>query len=180
MDMLTWPSRTRTGSHTPLFAVVPFTLLAQVALSQAPTVTRDFTIGCADCSGALQFASLQTLEISPKGEILVVDRDNPMVRLFDATGKPVWSGGRKGRGPGEYQYILRGAFRSDGGLDLVDFTGMRLTTLGPDHNVVGTQVLQAIADQAGAADAIRSIGPLRQKISDASLIATSLSASAAS
>ncbi|HUE97188.1 MAG TPA: GAF domain-containing protein [Longimicrobiaceae bacterium] len=37
----------------------------------------------------------------------------------------------------------------------------------PDH----VRLLQSLADHAGATDALRSIGPLRQKISDASLIA---------
>jgi hypothetical protein len=135
---------------TALFLLAPLLLVTAPALAQVPTVTRDFTIGCADCGGALQFSSFQTLEISGKGEILVADRDNPMLRLFDATGKPIWSGGRKGRGPGEYQHILRAAFRQDGGLDLVDFTGMRLTTLGPDRKVVSSHTLQTFPTTAGA------------------------------
>ena len=137
---------------TPLFLVAPLLLAAAPAFAQAPTVTRDFTIGCADCGGALQFSSFQTLEISTKGEILVADRDNPMLRLFDAAGKPVWSGGQKGKGPGEYQNILRAAFRGDHGLDVVDFTGRRITTIGPDRKVVSTHTLQIFPTTAGAND----------------------------
>jgi hypothetical protein len=117
--------------------------------AQAPVLSKDFTIGCADCGGALQFSSFHTLELSPKGEILVADRDAPMLRLFDATGKPVWSGGTKGRGPGEYQYILRVAFRSDGGLEIADLSGMRVTTLGPDHKVANTIPLSVFPTTAG-------------------------------
>ena len=137
---------------TPVLLVASLLLPAQRAFSQAPTVTRNFTLGCADCGGALQFSSFQTLEISSKGEILVADRDNPMLRLFDATGKPIWSGGQKGKGPGEYQHILRAAFRPDGGLDLVDFTGRRLTTLGPDRKLVSSHTLQTFSTTAGAND----------------------------
>jgi hypothetical protein len=138
--------------QTPLLFVASLLFPAELALSQAPTVTRDFTIGCADCGGALQFSSFQTLEISSKGELLVADRDNPVLRLFDAAGKPIWTGGQKGQGPGEYRHILRGAFRPDGGLDLVDFTGRRLTTLGLDRKVVSTHTLQTFPTTAGAND----------------------------
>jgi hypothetical protein len=121
------------------------TLLA----AQAPVLSKDFTIGCSDCGSALQFSSFHTLELSSKGEIVVADRDNPMIRVFDAAGKPIWSGGTKGRGPGEYQYILRVAFRPDGGLEIADLSGMRVTTLSPDHKVANTIPLSLFPTTAG-------------------------------
>jgi hypothetical protein len=135
-----------------------FALAASLALvpslgaAQAPVLTKDFTLGCADCGGALQFSNFHTVELSPKGEILVADRDNPMLRLFDGTGKPVWSGGTKGRGPGEYQYILRVAFRPDGGLDVIDLSGFRHTTLGADRKVIASSTLQSLPTTAATND----------------------------
>lgn len=52
--------------------------------------------------------------------------------------------------------------------------GLLVTAAGNEESRFGSEdvrILQTLADYAGAADALRAIGPLRQKISDASLIA---------
>ncbi len=125
------------------------TSLIGAAAAQAPTLSKDLTIGCAECGGALQFSNIQEVALTADGRLLVVDRDAPMLRFFDAAGKPSWSAGRKGAGPGEYQYVLRAAVAPTGSLEIVDMAARRLTSLGPDHLVLGTSQLHGFFTTAG-------------------------------
>jgi hypothetical protein len=111
---------------------------------------RDVTFGCESCGGASQFSGIFDVAVSARGEILVADRDAPMLRLFDAAGKAVWSGGTSGRGPGEYQLVIRSAFLPSGGLVIVDMTAQRVTELAADHSVVSTTLLPRFPTTAGA------------------------------
>jgi hypothetical protein len=52
--------------------------------------------------------------ISARGEILVTDREAPILRRFDAKGKTVWSGGRKGQGLGEFRLPIRSVLTPTG------------------------------------------------------------------
>src|SRR5687767_1173535 len=54
------------------------------AQSSPPAVTKKLTLGCESCGTAQQFGSIWDLSISPAGDILVTDRDAPMLRRFDA------------------------------------------------------------------------------------------------
>jgi hypothetical protein len=120
------------------------------ASAQAPTLRKDFTIGCAECGGTLQFSNFHEIAVSSTGEVLVADSDSPMLRAFDGTGRPTWSGGRKGRGPYEYQYVLRLSFHPSGAVDVLDMSAMRVTSLAPDKSTAGSFQLRAFATTAGA------------------------------
>ena len=127
------------------------TFLAGAAVSaQAPSVQRDLVLGCEACGGAAQFSSIFDVAVSASGDIVVADRDAPVLRRFDAAGKPAWSGGAKGRGPGEYQLVLRAAFLPNGGVVTVDMTAQRVTALAPDGRVTSTAVLPRFATTASA------------------------------
>lgn len=118
--------------------------------AQAPTVQRDLTFGCESCGGALQFSTIFGVAVSANSNILVVDRDAPVLRQFDAAGKSTWSGGTKGRGPGEYLLVIHTAFLPNGGLVVVDMTTQRITELGADHRVAGTTPLPRFPTTVGA------------------------------
>ena len=109
----------------PLFLLA----LASALRAQAPTLSPTITIGCESCGGPSQFGSIWDVSISAEGEVLVTDRDAPMLRRFDASGKPVWTGGAKGRGPGEYTLPVRAALTTSGGVVVVDMTNSRVTEL---------------------------------------------------
>jgi hypothetical protein len=130
------------------FAAIAFT--AGWSPSQSPTVQRELTLGCESCGGVVQFGSIWDVAVSARGEFLVVDRDAPMLRRFDQTGKPVWSGGNKGRGPGEYQLIVRASLLANGGIVIVDMTNQRVTELAPDMKAVGTIAVPRFPTTAGA------------------------------
>ena len=123
---------------------------AQSPALKPPVLQRDLTLGCESCSGPLQFGNIWELALSPTGEMVVVDRDAPMIREFDADGRARWQGGRKGQGPGEYLLVLRAAYADNGNLVVADMTGRRVTSLGVDRKVAKTTPLTMFATSAGA------------------------------
>lgn len=117
---------------------------APVAAQTAPTVTRKLTIGCESCGDASQFGSIYDVGVAATGDVLVSDRDVPMLRRFDPSGKLVWKGGAKGRGPGEFILPIRSVFTPSGML-VIDMTTSRLTELKPDGTVAISIPLTAMA-----------------------------------
>ena len=105
------------------------------AAAQIPRVERLVEIGCEDCGDARQFASTWDIAVTPAGDVLVVDRDAPTLRMFDKVGRPIWGRGRPGAGPGEYRFAMRAAVTPDGSVHVVDMRLRRLTRLGPDGTV---------------------------------------------
>ena len=51
-------------------------------------------------------AGVRGVAVGPRGEIAVGNRTLDDVRAFSAEGAPLWRQGRRGEGPGEYQYIV--------------------------------------------------------------------------
>jgi sugar lactone lactonase YvrE len=117
--------------------------------AQAPVVTsHEVTIGCESCGDARQFGSINDVSVSPSGEILVTDRDAPMLRLFDAKGRIVWAVGSKGKGPGEFM----GAYRAslvDKGVVVIDMTNSRVTDLDGTGKLVGSTPITGFATAVG-------------------------------
>jgi hypothetical protein len=109
-----------------LFVPVPATTTAQV-----PRVERLIEIGCEDCGDARQLSSNWDVAVTETGNVLIVDRDAPTLRMFDRTGRPLWTRGRTGAGPGEYGYAMRAAIGPGGTIHVVDMRLRRLTRLGP-------------------------------------------------
>ncbi|MEX2584179.1 MAG: GAF domain-containing protein [Gemmatimonadota bacterium] len=86
--------------------------------------------------------------------------------LRDVSGDPILPPGLVDSVPGDGLIVpVTSVGKTTGVLLAIDSLG------GDGFSAEDVQLLQALADQAGAAEAIRSIPPLRQRISDASLIA---------
>jgi hypothetical protein len=125
-----------------VIALVP-TLQAQV-----PTISRKLTIGCESCSGPEQFGSIWDVSVSASGEVLVTNKEAPMLRRFDANGKSSWTGGPKGKGPGEFELPIRGALTS-AGIVVIDMTNSRVTEIGPSGQVGAMVPLTSMATTSG-------------------------------
>jgi hypothetical protein len=119
-------------------ALAAFTLPMAAGAQQPPTLQPLLTIGCEDCGDARQLGSILDVDINSRGEVLIVDKDAPTLRVFDATGNLKWAGGRSGQGPGEYRLPIRGKLLADGSIIVVDMTLRRITLLAPDHTVKET------------------------------------------
>jgi hypothetical protein len=105
-------------------------LTAKVAASQLPSLERVGEIGCSDCGGSAQFASIMDVSVTDSGAVLVVSSEAPTLRMFDRTGRFLWSSGRAGTGPGEYRLAIRAAL-GPRGIQVVDMTQRRITRLDP-------------------------------------------------
>jgi hypothetical protein len=121
------------------FAVLVLSLLSSATgNAQLPRLERVLEIGCEDCGDARQLASNWDVAVMENGNVLVVDRDAPTLRMFDRTGRSLWTRGRTGSGPGEYGYAMRVALGPNGTLQVVDMRLRRLTRLGADGAVAQT------------------------------------------
>ena len=110
-------------------------LITELAGGQAPRLERVTEIGCEDCGDARQLASTWDVSTNEAGDVLVADRDAPTLRMFDKTGRLLWTVGRPGAGPGEYRYTIRAALGPNGSVHVVDMHLRRLTRLAPDRTV---------------------------------------------
>ena len=128
---------------------LPLLVIASSALgAQAPVITKKLSIGCESCGGPAQFASIYDVSVSPTGQVLVTDRDAPMLRLFDASGQSVWAVGPKGKGPGEYMLPYR-SMLVDGGVVVIDMTNSRITELDPDGKLERATPITSFASTVG-------------------------------
>lgn len=66
------------------------------------TLVEDFRIGGAD-SGKASFTDVQALKFDAHGQVWLVDRQAPEIRIFSGRGEYVRTIGRAGQGPGEIE-----------------------------------------------------------------------------
>ena len=110
-------------------------LVGSRATGQLPKLDRVTEIGCADCGDARQLSLTWDVAVTEAGDVLIVDRDAPTLRMFDRSGKPLWERGRPGAGPGEYRFAMRAAIGPNGAAHVVDMRLRRLTRLAGDGSV---------------------------------------------
>ena len=131
---------------------------ATAGSSQPPTVERVVRIGCDDCTGPTQFSTIFDVAVTDSGDIVVIDRSAPMIRAFDRTGKPRWSTGRGGNGPGEFVFPTRVAIGPDGTVGVLDMRQRRHTRLAKDGALIGsssfTGFLAASAARGGTGEVV--------------------------
>jgi hypothetical protein len=131
----------RALSHVAL-ATLGAVAAASTTAAQVPRIERALEIGCEDCGDARQFSSIWDVAVTDAGQVLVVDRDAPTLRMFDKTGRLSWSRGRPGAGPGEYRYAMRAALGAGGSVHVIDMRLRRLTRLGNDGAVTKSLTFQ--------------------------------------
>ena len=106
------------------------------------TVTQDLTIGSDTGAVEYQFGRIGDLDVSPDGDIAVIDQLGGVVRVFDRSGILVRSVGRSGRGPGELSRSANGIYWLGGDTLLVLDPGeARMTVFAPDGSVDTTLAL---------------------------------------
>jgi len=115
--------------------VAACSLAVAPAHSQVPRLERLTEIGCQDCGDARQLSSTWDVAVNEAGDVLVIDRDAPTLRMFDRTGRSVWGRGRPGAGPGEYRFAMRAAMGPGGTVHVVDMRLRRLTRLASDGTI---------------------------------------------
>lgn len=96
--------------------------LALTAVQQWCVAARD--AGC-------DFKNPASIRVTPNGGLLIADAVGPL-RLFDQHGTLLRELGRKGKGPGEYGFVIDAQVTSDGMVTWFDNMQMRFTSVRMD------------------------------------------------
>jgi len=124
------------------------TVLHSSAAGQLPRLETAGLIGCVLCQGPSAFDAIQALAVAPDGSILVADRSDPIVRIFNPDGTVVLAHGRTGEGPGEHRLAIHVAPLPGGGHETYDMRLRRHTAFDAAGAVVATRNAATFADVA--------------------------------
>lgn len=128
-------------------------------------IVPELRIGTPDGTGPDLFGRISALAISAAGEIAVLDGQALEVRLFDREGRHLWTVGRRGGGPGEFNGPTAMHFDSRGRLWVTDVGNARYSIFGSDGGFEGVrprQVGGVVLGNAGvltAADELIDLSP---------------------
>ena len=114
------------------------------------TITEIRRLGGAD-SGAASFteASAWSVGTDREGRIYVLDRNNFQVAVFDSSGNVLRTMGRKGGGPGEFQFPGSLIVTADGEVSVFDFSKQALVKFAPDGSMLPQFSFQPYGFPAG-------------------------------
>lgn len=102
------------------------------------TLTPVFSIGQLDGPDEVAFGSVAGLVVDARGRFYVYDQQDSQIRLYDQYGKFLRNIGRKGGGPGEYQWVIGMSIDNDTVLAIHDLSAARITYFFPDGKVRGS------------------------------------------
>ena len=114
-----------------LIVVAGSVLVASSAVAQPVRLTRLTEFGCESCEGPLSFGRIETLALTADRRVVVVDRSEPYIRVFDSTGKPIRAFGRAGQGPAELVTPVAASIAASGEIEVIDMMRRRLVRFGP-------------------------------------------------
>ena len=117
--------------------------------AQLPRLAPLAQFGCERCEGPLLFSRIQALDIAPDRRIVVANKTEPHVRIFDASGRPQAAFGRTGQGPAELETPMAISVALDGTVEVIDMSRRRLVRFGPAGEDRGSVALGGFAS-AGA------------------------------
>ena len=97
------------------------------------TLDPVLTIGSWD--GEITFGGITGIAVRPSGEILVLDRLESAVLVFDASGNKLDEIGRRGAGPGELSNLVVAAFLTESGVLVIpDLGNSRVSFFNADNS----------------------------------------------
>lgn len=149
----------------------PTTLMLAAAMLAAPLAgdaqdvprwkaVERLSIGAADATGGIALGRVRRVAVRADGTVIVPDEMENAVHAFDSSGRRVWTTGRNGAGPGEFQHLSALAVLGDT-VFVADLRLARLTALGPDGNVIRTLPMPINAARAGFITRIIAAAPGR-------------------
>ena len=112
------------------------TVVVRTVLARDPapaSLVEELTIGMLEGPDEYVFGAIESLVVDAEGTIYVLDRQIPALRKYGPDGKYLGAIGRKGGGPGEYQWPDGGlAILDDGRILLRDPGNARINVYSPD------------------------------------------------
>jgi hypothetical protein len=97
---------------------------------------RELAVGVADGDPNFMIGAINDIVVAGNGTMYVLDRSVPVIRAYDAAGKFVKNIGRRGRGPGEFQYAAGMAIGRNGNLLVWDPGNARINVYTAAGDVV--------------------------------------------
>jgi hypothetical protein len=106
---------------------------AEVRLAAEPTLS----IGMLDGPDELLFGRINAGALLPDGSVVVSDRQNFRVQRFSAEGEHLWSRGRAGEGPGEFENVrIADGCASEESIVVYDIWSTRVSVYDGEGNLV--------------------------------------------
>ncbi len=106
---------------------------AQTTAQTTWTLDPVLTLGSWD--GDITFGSITGIAVRPSGEILVLDRLESVVFVFDESGNKLDEIGRRGAGPGELSNLVVGVFLTESGVLVIpDLGNSRVSFFNADNS----------------------------------------------
>ena len=118
-------------------------------LAQNFTATRIATIGCAACGGPEELGTIQSLQLSRRG-LLIIDNSPPFFREFSLDGKLIRAFGNRGGGPAEFRLPLGALFTADNRTLAVDMRAQRIVMLSQELKEISSARLEQLPLAVGA------------------------------
>ena len=103
-------------------------------------------------ANAEDFSVVWRVYVGPKDEIVVVEPQDSRVRIYDSTGAPMATVGRRGEGPGEFQHVGPVFWAADT-LVVWDMELARGTWLLTDGTLIRTEAGRFSGPDSGASEA---------------------------
>lgn len=100
----------------------------------------EFEVGGIEAGPDEEFANLGGVTLLDGGTVLVGDRVEPFLRVFGPDGELLRTLGRRGQGPGEYEYVYRIDSCSPGEISVYDVDS-RVHRYGPNMTLISTELI---------------------------------------
>jgi hypothetical protein len=98
--------------------------------------------GAVDGPEAFYQVHANAVDVDAAGNLYILDRGNHRVVVFDPQGRHLRSMGRKGGGPGEFEWPAELVVSPGGVVEVTDFSKRGLIRFGPDGEVLRRRVVE--------------------------------------
>ena len=132
-------------------------------------LVRELTIGQLEGPPEYSLGEVTHVIGDAAGRIYVFDHDDNQIRQFDSRGRFLGYVGRRGSGPGEYQYADGLAIVSDSLLVVCDRSNLRVTLFRPNRELHRTLRLQRLTYGGRRGCVVDADGMLYQRVAVSAL-----------
>jgi hypothetical protein len=113
---------------------------------------EDLSLGGPDAQGEAAFGSTRSVVVDDAGTVYVLDQQASDIKVFDASGRPVRTIGRRGQGPGELEFPMTLSLIRPKGELAVQLQSRGLVIFKTDGTFLRQQSLKGLISGRGRVD----------------------------